>query len=166
MARGWWSTGAEDSEELVTSHGISLKVVSQTKDNCRLESDAAKNPTIDQTLTGDRNASYLPHLDAGVTKAVNALAESERFLFKFDKSWANIICPSIDEKEHHMQKNQQLNKFPSFLGRFFVNMCLLIAKFFCASHMLCSYLPSPVNLLLSQNCQSSSQFCFVKLVSE
>ena len=66
MARGRWSTGAEDSEELVTSHGISLKVVSQTKDNCRLESDAAKNPTIDQTLTGDRNASYLPHLDATV----------------------------------------------------------------------------------------------------
>ena len=63
---GWWRTGAEDSEELVTSHGISLKVVSQTKDNCRLESDAAEDPTIDQTLARDRDASYLPHLHATV----------------------------------------------------------------------------------------------------
>ena len=63
---GWWRTGVEDSEELVTSHGVSLEVISQTKDNCSLEIDAAKNPTIMKTLTGDRNASYLPHLDATI----------------------------------------------------------------------------------------------------
>ena len=59
---GRWSTGAEDSEELVTSHGISLEVVSQTQDNCRLESDVAKNTAIQQTLSSNGNCPNLTHL--------------------------------------------------------------------------------------------------------
>ena len=59
MAWGRLRTGAEDGEELVTSYGISIKELSQTKDHCSLERDTAKDTTIDQTLSSDGNAPNL-----------------------------------------------------------------------------------------------------------
>ena len=62
MALGWRRTGAEGGEQSLTSYGIRVQVVCRAKDNSRLESDAAKDTAIQETLSCDSNRSYLAHL--------------------------------------------------------------------------------------------------------
>ena len=66
MARGWVRIGAKDVEQFLTSNGISIKELSQTKDHCSLERDAAKHTAIMETLSSNGNCPNLAHLDTTV----------------------------------------------------------------------------------------------------
>ena len=50
----------------MTCYGISIDSLRQSKDDSSLESDAAEGATIQQTLSGDGDRPYLPHLDSTV----------------------------------------------------------------------------------------------------
>ena len=50
----------------MTRDGISINGLGQSQDDSGLESKTAKRTTIQQTLSGDGNGSYLPHLLATV----------------------------------------------------------------------------------------------------
>ena len=65
-SRGWERVGVEDGEQFVTSYGIIVNSLGQSQDNSGLESDTAQSATIQQTLRGDGNSPYLPHLGSTV----------------------------------------------------------------------------------------------------
>ena len=53
-------------EEFVTRNGISIKELTKTQDNSCLEREAAKDPTVNKTLSRDSNCPNLAHLHTAV----------------------------------------------------------------------------------------------------
>ena len=91
MSRGCRRTGAEDVEELVTRYGISINGLRQSQDDSGLESNTAEGAAIQQTLSGDGDRPYLPHLDSTVAHLlIGEVGHLQAQLF--DQLVVNVCC--------------------------------------------------------------------------